>query len=180
MQKHTNPLITRAGLTLVEILVAMTILATAMAPIFSLFVFAARSSGSSIQRTQAQFLAHAVLEAIKAETIRYPAYLQSLPGVFEVPPVRHNTLTFTRFSRARARSNIEVFNSVHGLNAPINPDSPLYNDFKDFNVIVELTRASKFYEALVKVKWVFEGKNHVLELKGTLDATPWRFTRWSP
>ncbi|NLF97877.1 MAG: hypothetical protein GX569_14160, partial [Candidatus Riflebacteria bacterium] len=46
--------------TLVEILIATTILAFTLAPIVAMFTFASRSMGSSVHRIQAQFLAHAV------------------------------------------------------------------------------------------------------------------------
>ncbi|OGK10275.1 MAG: hypothetical protein A2W80_08320 [Candidatus Riflebacteria bacterium GWC2_50_8] len=156
--------------TLVEILVATTILAFTMAPIVAIFTFASRSMGSSVHRIQAQFLAHAVLESIKAETHRYPAAINQYPSRFEVSAVR-KPLGF--FSTSR----VNFFNNVLGQDKPITPDSPLYKEFDQFRIIVTILGTGKVSEISVAVEWAFDGKNQKLEIIGKIDSRPYRFSK---
>ncbi|PKL48606.1 MAG: hypothetical protein CVV42_09035 [Candidatus Riflebacteria bacterium HGW-Riflebacteria-2] len=160
-----------AATTLVEILIATTILAFTLAPIVAMFTFASRSMGSSVHRIQAQFLAHAVLESIKAEALRHPAAITSYPSRFEVSPVRKPLGFF-------ATSRVNFFNNVLGPDKPITPDSPLYDVFSQFRIMVTVLASGNIAELRVAVDWSFEGKEQKLELKGSIDAKPYRFTRF--
>ncbi len=156
--------------TLVEILIATTILAFTLAPIVAMFTFASRSMGSSVHRIQAQFLAHAVLESLKAEAHRHPAAINSYSHRFEVSPVRKPLGFFST-------SSIPFFNNVLGPDKPITPDSPLYDEFSQFHIMVTVYSGDNAVEFKVTVGWTYEGKDQKLELHGGIDAKPHRFTR---
>lgn len=156
--------------TLVEILIATTILAFTMAPIVAIFTFASRSMGSSVHRIQAQFLAHAVLESIKAEAHRNPATINLYPSRFEVSTVR-KPLGFFETSR------VNFFNNVLGSDKPITPDSPLYDEFDQFRIMVTVLGTGKVSEIVVAVDWSFDGKEQKLELTGKIDSRPYRFSK---
>ncbi|MBU1109443.1 MAG: hypothetical protein KKB51_22370 [Candidatus Riflebacteria bacterium] len=160
-----------AGTTLVEILVATTILSFTLAPIVAMFVFASRSMGSSVHRIQAQFLAHAVLESIKAEVFRQPKAVDYYPSRFEISPVRRPMGFF-------ARSQINFFNNVHGADKPITPDSPLYAQFSPFRLMVDFSRSKTLADITVTAYWSFEGKAQNLELKGNVELQPYKFIRY--
>ncbi|KAF1080321.1 MAG: hypothetical protein GQF41_3489 [Candidatus Rifleibacterium amylolyticum] len=157
--------------TLVEILIATTILAFTLAPIVAMFTFASRSMGSSVHRIQAQFLAHAVLESLKAEAHRYPAAITRYPSRFEVSPVRKPLGFFST-------SSINFFNNILGPDKPITSDSPLYDEFSQFRIMVTVLGSGNTAEIRVAVDWSFEGKEQKLEIKGNIDAKPYRFTRF--
>ncbi len=157
--------------TLVEILIATTILAFTIAPIIAMFTFASRSMGSSVHRIQAQFLAHAVIESIKAEALRSPAVITRYPSRFEVSPVRKPLGFFST-------SNVNFFNNVLGPDKPIVPGSPLYDEFSQFRIMVTVLGTGSVAEIRVAVDWSFEGREQKLEIKGSIDAKPYRFTRF--
>ncbi len=161
----------RGGTTLVEILVATTILSFAIAPIVAMFAFASRSMGSSVHRVQAQFLAHAVIESLKAEAHRDPEALFFLAGQFEMSPVRE-------FGGLWSVSGISLFNNVHGPDRPITSDSPLYEQFRQFRINVSTSgnRSMRFIN--VTVSWETEGKKQNLKLISSAESTPAKFVRY--
>lgn len=127
--------------------------------------------GSSVHRIQAQFLAHAVLESLKAEVFRNPLAINQYPSVFEISPVRRPLGFFST-------SSIPFFNNVLGPDKPITPGSPLYEEFNQFRIMVRIFSGGHAIELTVVVDWTFEGKSQKLELHGSIDAKPCRFTRF--
>lgn len=162
-----------AGTSLVEILVAITILSFALAPIFALFTFASRGTATSVPRVQAHFLAHAVIEALQAQALRDPLSVRDFPYIFEASPVRRESYKFGE------RYHIELFRNTYGYNLPITPDSPLYKEFEPFRIIVNFSRGRKpgMFDVWVTVSWNFEGKTQKVDLKSNLDITPCRFVK---
>ncbi|GEM_PF-2251862 len=161
-----------AALTLVEILVAVTILSFALGPIVMMFSFASRSMGSSAHRVQAQFLAHGVLESLQAEMRRFPQALNNYPWRFEFRPVSASNSYFER-------AKIEFFNHLQGTDKPIMPDSPLYEEFRQFHVRVDFSGIRAVRTVTVTVSWLLEGKTHSLELRGSVEPQPYRFSRYA-
>lgn len=160
-----------AGITLVEILVATTILAFTMGPIITMFSFASRNMGSSVHRVQAQFLAHAVLESLKAETTRFPRAADSYPWRFEISPVKQNSYSFFD------RSNTRFFNNVLGPDKPINKESPLFDEFSPYQILVDFAGSGGVRTVKVVVNWSAEGKAQRLEMNGSIDAVPCKFVK---
>ncbi len=160
-----------AGITLVEILVATTILSFTIGPIVAMFSFASRNMGSSVNRVQAQFLAHAVLESIKAEVTRFPRAADSYPWYFEITPVKLGSYSFFD------QSNTRFFNNVFGPGKPIVEGSPLFNQFSPYKIIVQFSGARKVRFIRVKVTWDSEGRHHSLEQTGSIEVLPYKFVR---
>lgn len=160
----------RVAITLVEILVATTILAFSIGPIIAMFGFASRNLGSSVHRIQAQFLAHLVLESVKAEVFRFPRAAQNFTWRVEASPVQNSTSSFSR-------SRINFFNNALGLDKPITKDSELYEQFSQFRVYIDFTGSRTVRTVKVIVVWSLEGKQHTLEMLGNIDSQPYKFIR---
>lgn len=160
-----------AGITLVEILVATTILAFTIGPIVAMFSFASRNMGSSVNRVQAQFLAHAVLESLKAEITRFPRAADSYPWRFEVTPVKFASYSFFD------RSNTRFFNNVYGPDKPIDKDSPLFEEFSPYRILVDFSGSRGVRMVKVTVSWSAEGKAQTLEMHGSIEVMPYKFIR---
>ncbi len=160
-----------AGITLVEILVATTILAFTIGPIIAMFSFASRNIGSSVHRVQAQFMAHAVLESLRAEITRFPRAADSYPWRFEVTPVKLGSYSFFD------RSNTRFFNNVHGPDKPIDKDSPLFEELSPFKILVDFSGSRGVRMVKVTVNWRADGKDQSLELTGSIEVLPWKFVR---
>jgi hypothetical protein len=126
---------------------------------------------------QAQFLAHSVLESIKALSNRKPEQIKFFPARFEVAPTQTVSYSFNRY---RVRNLLEVFDHVHGANKAITPDSKLFDQFNRYQVIVELSSASRpgAYQVKVSASWKFEGKKKSLELFGNIQAVNNKFETW--
>lgn len=165
------------GLTLVELLIATTILSFAMAPIFAMFVFASRSSGSTNHRLQAQFIAHGIIEEIKSDIFNNPSNISRYLRRFQVSPVIHHTGRFVTFG---GTSRISLFEKVGSLKGPISPEhESLYNQFSQFEIVVYLDGAGipGVLEVRVEVKWKFQNREHSLTLTSSIETRPYFFER---
>jgi len=164
------------GVSLVELLIAMTILSMAAAPLYLVFTNAAKNTGDGGRAVQATFLAQKVLEEIKASCRRNSHTLGELPALGEFRVVQDSSISIFE-------TIPECIRSIHGEGRPIGPGSPFHDSYQNFLVRLRIDDGmnrglgGKYrFWMVVEVFWKDNGKDRQVRLKGLVETFPDEFT----
>ena len=162
----------RRATTLIEVLIAVSILSFAVAPLFALFTFSTRGTKKSTYKVQALFLAQKVMEEMRAQ-------LQTSPGaIHEFAPFREWSVT-RQPPTFWVSNDTLFFDDVYGPGRPITRGSPLFKAFDRFRIRTDVAAGAirNLWDVAVTVRWREGKKDLEVELRTAMETCPHEFTR---